>query len=153
MSGYQRADDVIDAADREPAYPTSTPQRGTDNLGLVNKLGMIAGVALIVIGLIMLEGAGAALQATMSTQGVLMVLIPVVLQLFWLFLPAFQQSSIQHSSKVVVVALAAIDAWWLFWSFIIFTKGSTPARSAAAAGYFFAFVGEVVLASFAFLTL
>ena len=153
MSGYQRADDVIDAADGEPAFPSSSAQRGSDNLGLINKIGMIAAVCLVVIGIIMLESAGAALTALLSAQGVLMALIPVILQLFWLFLPAFQKSSIQHVSMLAVVALAAISAWWLFWSFIVFTKGSTPARSAAASGSFFAFAGEAILAVFSFMAL
>ena len=151
MSGYQRADDVIDAADSEPAF--SSPQKGSDNLGLINKIGMIAAACLVAAGIIMLESAGAVLTSALSAEGVLMALTPVVLQLFWLFLPAFQRSSLQHVSALVVVALAAINAWWLFWSFVVFTKGSTPARSAAASGSFFAFVGEVGLAVFGFMAL
>ena len=153
MSGYQRADDVMDAADNAPAYAYSTPQKGSDSLGLINKLGMIAGVCLVAVGIIILECAGAVLTTTLSAVGVLMALAPVVLLLFWLFLPAFQKSSIHHAATPVVVALAAVNAWWLFWSFIVFTKGPTPARSAAASGSFFAFVGEVLMAVFGFMTL
>ena len=124
--------------------------------GLMGKLGVI-GAAVVVCGGIIACSGMAATGNAMGAVETLCMLLPVVLTLFL----AFRSEKLSHRelTNTITAIVSICEAVWSFFVFILYavassSKGQTFApAAAAAAGFFFVFIGEAVIGAFSVMSM
>ena len=151
MSGYQRADDVIDERDRLNA---PAAEKGLDTISSLSKLIMLIGMGLAIVGVLITECSSSAVPSYMDTTSVILSVAPIVLTILWLFKAGIKLDH-QQMMKFLVILFSFPIAIHFFFLFVM--DASLPETTAAlngiAAGLFITFAGEMTLAVMHFLEL